>query len=129
MLYKYELSTLKNYLYSITDKVKDAINKSGIKSGVAVIYCPHTTAGITINESYDPDVVTDMMFALEKAFPDRSEFLHAEGNSDAHLKASYVGASETVIVENGKLLLGRWQGIYFCEFDAPRNRKFFVKVI
>ena len=97
--------------------------------GIAIIYCPHTTAGITINENADPDVVTDLLFALDKTFPNRSEFCHGEGNSAAHLKAGIMGSSVTVIINGGKLLLGTWQGIYFCEFDPPRNRKFYVKVV
>lgn len=92
-------------------------------------FCPHTTAGITINENADPDVVKDMLYGLEKAYPDRKEFQHFEGNSSAHLKATAVGSSVTVIIENGKLLLGTWQGIYFCEFDGPRTRKFYVKIL
>lgn len=96
--------------------------------GIAVVYCPHTTAGITINENADPDVVRDLLFALDKTYPDRSEFRHDEGNSAAHLKASCIGSSVTVIVDNGKLVLGTWQSIYFCEFDPPRSRKFYVKV-
>ena len=95
---------------------------------IAFIYCPHTTAGITINENADPDVVHDLLIGLSKAFPDRSEFRHAEGNSAAHLKASAMGSSATVIIENGRPLLGTWQGVYFCEFDPPRNRKFYVQV-
>ncbi|GHV07346.1 hypothetical protein FACS1894217_07990 [Clostridia bacterium] len=94
-----------------------------------MVYCPHTTAGITINENADPDVVTDLLFALGKTFPDRPEFRHAEGNSAAHLKASMIGSSVTVIIDGGKLVLGTWKGIYFCEFDPLRNRKFYVKVI
>ncbi|MDR3051549.1 MAG: secondary thiamine-phosphate synthase enzyme YjbQ, partial [Oscillospiraceae bacterium] len=93
------------------------------------IYCPHTTAGITINESADPDVVRDLLFALGKTYPRRAEFRHAEGNSAAHLKASAIGSSATVLIEDGKPLLGTWQGIYFCEFDPPRNRTFYVQVI
>jgi len=98
-------------------------------NGIAVVYCPHTTAGITINENADPDVTWDMMLGFDKAFPDRPEFRHAEGNSAAHLKASAVGSSVTVIIENGNLILGTWQGIYFCEFDSPRTRKFYVKIM
>ena len=129
MLFEYQLSTPKENLYNITSQVKDAISKSGVASGIAVVFCTHTTAGITINENADPDVVHDFILGMDKAFPDRPEFRHGEGNSSAHLKASAVGASETIIIENGKPLLGTWQGIYFCEFDPPRNRKFFVKVM
>ena len=129
MLYEYTLSTDKQGFYNIDAKVTDAVTKSGVADGVCVVFCPHTTAGITINENADPDVVHDMLLGLDKAFPDRAEFRHFEGNSSAHLKASCVGASETVIIKNGRLLLGTWQSIYFCEFDPPRNRKFYVKVI
>lgn len=104
------------------------IKGSGVTDGICAVYCPHTTAGITINENADPDVVKDMLLGLDKAFPNRSEFRHAEGNSSAHLKASCVGSSVTVIIENGRLVLVTWQGIYFCEFDGPRKRKFYVKV-
>jgi len=128
MLYEYSLSTPRENLYNITTQVREAITKSGIADGIAVVFCPHTTAGITINENADPDVVHDLMLGFAKAFPDRPEFRHGEGNSAAHLKSSTVGASETIIVSNGKPVLGTWQGIYFCEFDPPRNRKFFVKV-
>ena len=85
--------------------------------------------GITINENADPDVVSDMLFAFNKTFPDRPEFMHMEGNTTAHIKASFVGSSANIIIENGRLLLGTWQGIYFCEFDGPRSRKFFIKIM
>jgi len=94
-----------------------------------VVFNPHTTAGITINENADPDVVHDLLLGLNKAFPDRAEFRHGEGNSAAHLKASAMGSSATVIIENGKLLLGTWQSVWFTEFDPPRQRKFYVKVV
>ena len=129
MLYEYALSAPQEDFYNITSQVREAISKSGVSNGIAVVFCPHTTAGITINENADPDVVADLLLGLNNAFPDRAEFRHDEGNSAAHLKASAMGASETIIVENGKPLLGTWQGIYFCEFDPSRNRKFYVKVI
>jgi secondary thiamine-phosphate synthase enzyme len=129
MLYEYKLSAQKEHFYNITTQVREAVVQSKIESGIAVVYCPHTTAGITINENADPDVVHDFLIGLDKAFPDRAEFRHGEGNSSAHLKASAMGSSATVIVEGGKLLLGTWQGIYFCEFDPPRERKFYVKVV
>jgi len=129
MLYEYTIQTAKQSFYNITAQVREAVKKSSVTDGVAVIYCPHTTAGITINENADPDVVRDLLLGLDKAFPDRAEFRHAEGNSTAHLKASAVGSGVTVIIEKGNLVLGRWQGIYFCEFDPPRNRKFYVKVL
>lgn len=129
MLYEHSLSTPRENLYNITNQVQESVSESKISDGLAIVYCPHTTAGITINENADPDVVHDLLIGLAKAYPDRPEFRHAEGNSTAHLKASTVGASETIIINNGKLLLGTWQSIYFCEFDPPRNRRFFVKVI
>jgi secondary thiamine-phosphate synthase enzyme len=129
MLFKYTLDTPKQNFYNITSQVREAISKSGIIDGIAVVYCPHTTAGITINENADPDVVRDLLFALDKTYPDRPEFRHAEGNSAAHLKASTIGSNVTIIIENGKPLLGTWQGIYFCEFDPPRKRTFYVKVM
>jgi secondary thiamine-phosphate synthase enzyme len=129
MFYEYRISAPRADFHNITPKVREAISKSGVTDGTAVVYCPHTTAGITINENADPDVVRDLLFGLDKAFPDRAEFRHAEGNSAAHLKASAVGSSATVIIDGGKPLLGTWQGVYFCEFDPPRERSFFVKVM
>jgi len=129
MLFEYSLSTSRKDFYNITAQVREAVSKSGVSDGIVVVYCPHTTAGITINENADPDVVFDLLLGLEKAFPDRPEFRHGEGNSTAHLKASTVGASETIIISNGSLVLGTWQSIYFCEFDPPRNRKFYVKIV
>ena len=129
MLHEYDLRTLKQDLYNITPQVHEAVAQSGVEDGVAIVYCPHTTAGITINENADPDVVHDLLIGLDKAFPDRTEFRHGEGNSAAHLKASAIGSSATLIIEKGKLVLGTWQGVYFCEFDPPRNRKFYVKII
>ena len=129
MLKESSLKTPAPGLYDITPTVQAAVAESGIVSGIALVYCPHTTAGITINENGDPDVKTDFMLGLDKAYPDRKEFRHMEGNSAAHLKASAVGTSVTVIINQGKLVLGTWQSIYFCEFDPPRHRKFFVKVM
>jgi len=129
MLYEYTLSAQREDFYNITAQVRETVAKSGVTDGIAVIFCPHTTAGITINENADPDVVHDLLIGLKKAFPDRAEFQHGEGNSAAHLKASTVGSSVTVIINGGKLVLGTWQSVYFCEFDPPRNRKFYVKII
>lgn len=114
---------------NITNMVADEVKKSNVRDGIAVVYVPHTTAGVTINESADPDVVKDMISALDKTYPVHGDYLHFEGNSHAHIKASLMGSSCTVIIQDGKLLLGTWQGIYFCEFDGPRNRKFYVKII
>ena len=113
----------------ITNQVQKAVTESLIQTGLCCVFCPHTTAGITINENADPDVARDLLFALEKHFPDQPEFLHSEGNSAAHFKASLMGSSVTIPLEGGKLALGRWQGIYFCEFDGPRTRNFHVQVL
>ena len=129
MLYEYSISTGRIDFYNITQQVREAVSKSSVKEGIVLVYCPHTTAGITINENADPDVVHDLLIGLDKAFPDRREFTHAEGNSSAHLKANAVGSSATIIINDAKLVLGTWQGIYFCEFDPPRNRKFYVKIV
>ncbi len=129
MLKKYNIRTDREGLYNITSYVRQTLNESGVESGIAVIFCPHTTAAITINENADPDVQTDLLFALDKTYPDRPQFKHMEGNSAAHLRSSCVGASETVIIEDGTLLLGTWQGIYFAEFDGPRTRNFYVKIV
>ena len=99
------------------------------QTGLLNLFIKHTSYALSINENADPDVKHDLTLGFDSAFPDRPAFLHAEGNSDAHLKCSTVGASETVIIEDGKLLLGTWQGIYFCEFDGPRTRKYYVKVM
>jgi secondary thiamine-phosphate synthase enzyme len=129
MLYEYTLSARREDFYNITSQLREAIEKSKVVSGTAVVFCPHTTAGITINENADPDVVHDMLIGLREAYPDRPQFRHAEGNSTAHLKASSIGSSATVIIENGKPLLGTWQSAYFCEFDPPRQRRFYVKIV
>ena len=127
--YEFTLDTQTQNFYNITSKVTQAIRLSEIKDGICIVYCPHTTAGITINENADPDVVSDMLIGLSKAFPDRPEYRHMEGNTTAHLKATIVGSSATIIIENGYPVLGRWQGVYFCEFDGPRKRRFIVKVM
>jgi secondary thiamine-phosphate synthase enzyme len=129
MLREFTLSTERTGMINITNSVRETLRESGVNCGVCVVYCPHTTAGVTINENADPDVVRDMLFALDKTFPDRPEFRHAEGNSAAHLKASAMGASVTIPFQDGKLLLGMWQGVYFCEFDGPRKRHFYVKIM
>ena len=128
-LYIYQLSAPRENFYDITKEVNEAVSESGVSSGTVLVYCPHTTAGITINENADPDVVRDILIGLDNAFPDLPGFRHSEGNSTAHLKASAVGSSVTVIIDRGRLVLGTWQSIYFCEFDPPRSRKFYVQVI
>ncbi len=113
----------------ITSQVKEAVRLSKVLSGLCVVYCPHTTAAITIQENADPDVVRDMLLWLNQHIPkDVPGFRHAEGNSDSHLKASLVGPSVTIPVHNGELVFGTWQGVYFCEFDGPRHRTAHVKV-
>ena len=126
---RFELETPAYGFVDITARVAHIVCESGVSEGLCVVYCPHTTAAITINENADPDVVRDLKFALDEIFPDRREFRHAEGNSAAHLKSSCIGASETVPVSGGSLVLGTWQGIYFCEFDGPRHRKVVVQVM
>ena len=123
-----DLKTPEYGFVDITSQVELAVRESGIEEGICVVYCPHTTAAITINENADSDVVHDLKLALADTFPDRHEFLHREGNSAAHLKSSVIGASETIPVSGGRMTLGTWQGIYFCEFDGPRMRKVYIQV-
>lgn len=115
-------------MINITNLVRQEVKNSGVTDGLVTVFVPHTTAGVTINENADPDVVHDILLGLRNAFPDISQYRHAEGNSTAHIKASLMGSSCTVIIENGNLKLGTWQGIYFCEFDGPRTRKVYIKV-
>ncbi|MBL8793966.1 MAG: YjbQ family protein [Planctomycetia bacterium] len=120
----------RNEFVEVTDRLRQAIQQSGVRDGICVVYCPHTTAAITINENADPDVVHDMLLWLDRTIPqEQPGFRHGEGNSDSHLKASLVGSSATVIVDGGQPVLGRWQGVYFCEFDGPRTRHVHVQVI
>jgi secondary thiamine-phosphate synthase enzyme len=116
-------------MIDITDRVHRVVAESDLNSGLVVCYVPHTTAAVTINENADPDVSRDIGLHLTRLVPAEGDYRHSEGNSDAHIKASLLGASETVLVTNGRLVLGRWQGIYFCEFDGPRNRRLLVRVI
>lgn len=113
----------------ITDQVRQAVRDSGVQDGLCVVFTPHTTAAITINENADPDVVRDLNMELGKIIPWEDGYHHMEGNSAAHLKSSLVGASEQIIIEDGRLLLGTWQGIYFCEYDGPRQRRVHVKIL
>ena len=120
----------RNQLVDVTRKVAALVERSKIRQGMVVVYVPHTTAGVTINENADPDVKHDVLAKLQELIPHQQTYYqHAEGNSDSHLKASLVGSSATVLIEGGKLLLGRWQGIYFCEFDGPRQREMHVKLV
>ena len=113
----------------ITRPVQEAIKKAGVEDGICFIFIPHTTAAVTINENADPSVVQDIIMELNKIVPSKDQYHHLEGNSPAHIKASLLGCSQTVFIESGKLALGTWQGIFFCEFDGPRNRKVYVEVV
>lgn len=130
MICEFSIKTsARNQLLEITSQVQEHIRKSQVREGICVVFTPHTTAAITINENADPDVKTDVLRKLAETFPQSDNYRHSEGNSDSHIKSSLVGCSETIIVSGGKLLLGTWQGIYFCEFDGPRQRRFCVKLV
>lgn len=116
-------------LVDVTDKVHQAVRESGTSDGICVVYVPHTTAAVTINEGADPAVKGDIIMELDKAIPHSGGYSHAEGNSAAHIKTSLVGSSETIFISGGSLVLGTWQSIYLCEFDGPRKRKVQVKII
>ncbi|HET7824075.1 MAG TPA: secondary thiamine-phosphate synthase enzyme YjbQ [Anaeromyxobacter sp.] len=119
-------------LVEITDAVRSTLRKAGVADGILLVYVPHTTAGVTVQENADPDVRRDLLLALENAVParaSRGEYRHAEGNSAAHVKASLVGSSATLLVKDGDLVLGTWQGVFLCEFDGPRRRTVHLKVI
>jgi len=114
---------------NIDHKVREVIRESGVQDGLCVIFVPHTTAGVTINENADPDVVRDMAMEINKIVPLNDGYYHMEGNSAAHIKSSMIGPSLTIIIENGRPVFGTWQSLYFCEFDGPRSRSCFVKVV
>ena len=113
----------------ITSEINRRVAASGVSSGICHIYCPHTTAGITINEGYDPDVARDMEAAFDRMVPRDAGYRHDEGNSDSHIKATLVGNSQSVWIEDSRLRLGRWQAIFFCEFDGPRSREVHLKIV
>jgi secondary thiamine-phosphate synthase enzyme len=113
----------------ITEKVQGLVAKSGVAEGTCYLYVPHTTAAVTINEHADPDVASDVEGIFDRLVPLRGPYKHSEGNSDSHMKSILVGATQTIFIEGGKLALGRWQGIFFCEFDGPRDRKLYVKIL
>ncbi|HEV3118623.1 MAG TPA: secondary thiamine-phosphate synthase enzyme YjbQ [Gemmataceae bacterium] len=120
----------RNEFVDITGRVSEVLRSNTVQQGICVVYCPHTTAAVTINENADPDVVHDMLLWLARNIPQQQAgFRHGEGNSDSHIKSSLVGASATLLVDKGELVLGRWQGVYFCEFDGPRNRQVFVQIL
>jgi secondary thiamine-phosphate synthase enzyme len=116
----------KEELIDITGKIQNSVKSAGIESGICCVYVPHTTAGVTVNENADPSVKEDILMAMKKIVPESLPYAHAEGNSPAHVKSTLVGPSLSVIVENGSLALGTWQGVIFCEFDGPRNRRLFI---
>ena len=116
-------------LIDITHQVQKMVHTSNVASGMCVVFVPHTTAALTINENADPSVIQDILAALNKIIPLQDGYRHSEGNSAAHIKASVIGCSQTVLIERGALQLGTWQSLFFCEFDGPRTRKVFVKVI
>ncbi len=122
-------SKKRNELIDISSKVKSIVKQSGIDKGVCVLFCAHTTAGLTINENADPAVQDDMINYLNQLVPADNGYSHSEGNSDSHIKSSLLGPALQLIIEKGELVLGAWQGIYFCEFDGPRNRKVYLKTI
>ncbi len=127
---KFEVRTSKHtQMLDITREVQQAVTESGVRDGICTVFIPHTTAAVTINENADPDVVRDFTMELGKIVPWEDGYHHMEGNSAAHLKSSMIGFSEQIIIEDGRLLLGTWQGIYFCEFDGPRSRKCYVKIM
>ncbi|MDG0791646.1 secondary thiamine-phosphate synthase enzyme YjbQ [Cohnella ginsengisoli] len=131
MLCKEKIRTSsRDEIVDITRQTDALVARSGVQEGLAVVYCPHTTAGIAINENADPDVKRDVLMRLDEVYPwTHPKYRHEEGNTASHLKAFTTGNSQTVIVSGGRLLLGRWQGIYFCEFDGPRDREYFVKIV
>ena len=130
MLFKLDITTKKHTeMQDITRLIQKAVTDSGVKEGLCTVFIPHTTAAVTVNENADPDVVKDFTKEINKIVPWEDGYLHMEGNSAAHLKSSMIGFSEQIIIENGRLVLGTWQGIYFCEFDGPRPRKVYVKII
>ena len=116
-------------LLDVTRFVDETVRGSSIESGVCVVYCPHTTAAVTINEGADPAVASDIVMGLDRLIPGDWDFRHMEGNSDAHMKASLVGPSETLLIDDGRLLLGTWQRIFFCEFDGPRERSLYIHIV
>ena len=116
-------------LVDITSQVQKVVTETMVDSGIVTVYVPHTTCGITINEGADPDVVRDIKYQLEKLIPYQRGYLHMEGNADSHIKTCLVGSSENIIIDDGKLVLGTWQSIFLCDFDGPRTRKIYIKIL
>ncbi len=129
MLKKFSLQTGHEGFYDITASIESFLSESKIESGICLVYCPHTTAAITINENADPDVQSDMLYGLNQIMPHNPNYRHYEGNTPAHLKSSVIGCSELLIIQQNRLVRGTWQGIYFAEFDGPRSRFYYVKLI
>ena len=119
----------RNEMIDITGKVNAIIHNTGVQEGLCCVFVPHTTAAVTINEDADPSVVRDMLMHMKTVAPERGDYRHSEGNSDAHIKSSLFGCEQTIIIHEGRLALGTWQGVYFCEFDGPRSRKVWVQVL
>jgi secondary thiamine-phosphate synthase enzyme len=127
---EYQVQTNKPMqVIDITSIVREAVTKSGVMEGIVVVFVPHTTAAVTTNENTDPNVGYDFITDINSAFPEKTIHRHLEGNSHAHIKAGLIGSSVTVIIQGGKLKLGPWQGVFFCEFDGPRNRKVYIKTV
>ena len=130
MIYRVDIKTLSRVEFQeVTPKVRDIVGESGVQNGVCHIFVPHTTAGVTVNEHADPSVAEDIAAQLEAMAPQSRNYRHLEGNAPAHIKASLVGSSEALLIEDGRIVLGTWQGIFFCEFDGPRNRNLLIKVV
>ncbi|OPX17789.1 hypothetical protein BXT86_04590 [candidate division WOR-3 bacterium 4484_100] len=130
MLEKLKVSTHQRcQLIDITKEIQTLIKKHKVKQGIIHIFCPHTTAAVTVNENYDPSVQSDITDTLSKLIPHNAGYAHTEGNADAHIKSAIVGSSRTLFIEDGKLAFGTWQGVYLCEFDGPRTREVWLKII
>lgn len=130
MIKKVDVQTNKTQEYvDITQRLQAAVKESGVQEGVAFVYCPHTTAGLCVNENYDPTVAADILNKLEELVPVHGAYSHAEGNAAAHIKSCLMGVSLQLLVNGGRLVLGTWQGVFFCEFDGPRQRKVLLKVL
>jgi len=130
MLKKMYIQTEKRMqVVDITEDVRKAVHESGIEDGICVVFVPHTTSAVTINENADPDVTKDILKELDKIVPPDDNYAHIEGNSSAHIKSSLIGSSEHIIISNAELMLGTWQAIYFIDFDGPRHRKYLIKII
>lgn len=129
-MYKLQVKTkTRQEFVDITQEINNIVAKEQIKSGLLYLFCPHTTGAITFNENWDPDVRRDMGIAFDAIAPQRPDFKHAEGNSPAHVKTSMLGSDHTLFIDEGRLVLGQWQGVYFAEFDGPRQRKLYIKIV